>query len=503
MDRPNILYVMTDQQRFDTIAALGNPIIYTPNLDRLVRHGIAFTNAYSSCPVCVPARYNIRTGCEPPRAGVFSNGPFDLIPGQPEDIEERCGPFLARRLGQLGYRTFGIGKFHSSHRDLGYETFLRTEELFGSPEARANDAFASFIAREHPAFDFIEQLHGERTEMYYMPQTSPLPAEITYEAWAADRAIEQVARTDGRPWFGFVSFIGPHPPFAPPIPYNRLYDPDRMPDPLCGGREADHADEQIPWMNYFIWGDDISPACARCLKARYYGEITYIDACVGRILDAVEARPDAGNTLICFFTDHGDMLGDHHAWQKECFFEASCHVPFLLSWPARFAGEQRREELVSLTDLFALATGAAGSVETRDGIDVLGLLDGQVKPRDCYVGMYEVPGSPLFKCMVRWREWKYIFMANGGREQLFNLAEDPHELHNRVADRPEVAEELRACAVYSLSVPNADRALEHGRLKVFPFRPRPLQRVYQMDGSRGVRGFPEHPSKVLKSQEER
>jgi choline-sulfatase len=276
-----------------------------------------------------------------------------------------------------------------------------------------------------------------------------------------------------------------------------------MPDPLCGGREADHADEQIPWMNYFIWGDDISPACARCLKARYYGEITYIDACVGRILDAVEARPDAGNTLICFFTDHGDMLGDHHAWQKECFFEASCHVPFLLSWPARFAGEQRREELVSLTDLFALATGAAGSVETRDGIDVLGLLDGQVKPRDCYVGMYEVPGSPLFKCMVRWREWKYIFMANGGREQLFNLAEDPHELHNRVADRPEVAEELRACAVYSLSVPNADRALEHGRLKAFPFRPRPLQRVYQMDGSRGVRGFPEHPSKVLESQEER
>jgi choline-sulfatase len=162
-----------------------------------------------------------------------------------------------------------------------------------------------------------------------------------------------------------------------------------------------------------------------------------------------------------------------------------------------------------LTDLFALATGAAGSVETRDGIDVLGLLDGQVKPRDCYVGMYEVPGSSLFKCMVRWREWKYIFMANGGREQLFNLAEDPHELRNCISapnsgefGYEAVAEELRACAVYSLSVPNADRALEHGRLKAFPFRPRPLQRVYQMDGSRGVRGFPEHPSKVLESQEE-
>ena len=88
----------------------------------------------------------------------------------------------------------------------------------------------------------------------------------------------------------------------------------------------DHADEQIPWMNYLIWADDINDMQARALKARYYGEISFIDQCLGRILDSVESRTDAENTLICFFSDHGDHLGDHHAWQKERFFEASCHV---------------------------------------------------------------------------------------------------------------------------------------------------------------------------------
>ena len=108
--------------------------------------------------------------------------------------------------------------------------------------------------------------------------------------WAADRAVEQIAAAGPEPYFGFVSFIGPQPPFAPPLPFNRIYDPDRMPDPVVGDIETDHMDEQIPWMNRIIWASEINDAHARVLKARYYGEITYIDACLGRILDAVEAR---------------------------------------------------------------------------------------------------------------------------------------------------------------------------------------------------------------------
>ncbi len=101
---PNILFIMTDQQRADTIAALGNPHIYTPNYDRLVARGIAFTNAYSPCPVCVPARLTIRTGCDAPTTGVYSNAGPKLVEGQPEKNEDRCGPYLARTMTQRGYQ---------------------------------------------------------------------------------------------------------------------------------------------------------------------------------------------------------------------------------------------------------------------------------------------------------------------------------------------------------------------------------------------------------------
>ena len=487
---PNILYIMTDQQRADTIAALGNSLIRTPNLDRLVRRGAAFTQAYSSCPVCVPARYTVRTGCEPYTTGFYSNGRPVPVTGQAATVEGRCGPYLARRLNQLGYRTFGIGKFHTMphDEDLGYEVHLHTEELWGSPQMRTWDSYAGFIQREHPEFAFVEQLHGERTEMYYMPQTSPLPAELTVEGWVADRAVEQLWASDARPYFGFISFIGPHPPFAPPIPYNRMYGPDCMPDPIRGVPEVDAMDEQITWMNHAIWADGIGDARARVLKARYFGEISYIDACLGRILDAVEARPDADDTLICFFSDHGDHLGDHSAWQKESFFDAACRVPFLVSWPRRLAGSARCNDLVCLTDLFGIATSAAGCPELRDGCDVLGVLEGRAAPREHLFGFYGEPGTPLFKIMARQGPWKYIYLANGSREQLFNVDEDPFEVRQLLTDQPDVAAHLRAVATAEVAAHAGTRpALAGSVLAGFPFAARPAERIYQLDTSQGIR----------------
>lgn len=499
-NRPNVLFVMCDQLRADAIAALGNGRIHTPNLDRLVKRGVSFPHAYSTCPVCVPARYTIRTGCEPPTTAVYHNGGPKPTASQPKKMEDRCGKYLARTMRGLGYRTFGIGKFHTVPwtEDVGYETQLYSEELYGTAARRKRDHYAAFIAREHPEYDWLEGLMGERTEMYYMPQMSAMPAEIAVEGWAADRAVEQIRKNDRRPYFGLVSFVGPHPPLAPPIPFNRMYDPDRMPNPIRGDQAVDLMDEHLTWMNHAIWAEDINDPHARVLKARYYGEISYIDQCLGRILDEVESRRDADNTLICFFSDHGDHMGDHRAWQKESFFEASCNVPFLLSWPKRIDGNARREELVCLTDLFGIATGAAGRLEKREGVDVLGILSDKARPREHVVGCYETPGTRLFKVMVRDKEWKYIHMANGGREQLFNLIEDPDEQRQRIDDEPRMAARLRRAAVKALSRPNADRALRDGKLRAFPFKPRALRRIYQFDRSRGVKGFPKNPADVLK-----
>ena len=502
MPEPDVLFIMADQQRFDTIAALGNPHIYTPNLDRLVRRGVTFEKAYSTCPVCIPARYTIRTGCEPPTTRSFSNGLCDPVAGQAETIPGRCGPYLAQVMKRLGYRTFGIGKFHTIPWDepIGYDVHLHGEELYKSPDQRSRDSYAAWIAREHPEFDFIEALMGERTEMYYMPQMSPTPAELGVERWAADRAVEQIAAGGGRPYFGFVSFIGPHPPLAPPIPFNRMYDPDRMPNPVRGDLQTDHMDERIPRMNHAIWAEDINDPHARVLKARYYGEISYIDECLGRILDAVEAGGQADNTLICFFSDHGDHLGDHHAWQKSTFFESACHIPLLVSWPDRLPAETRRTELACLTDLFGLATSAGGEPQLREGRDLLGIVDGTAPPRECLVGLHSQPGTRQFKIMVCREGWKYIFMANGGREQLFHLTEDPDELRNLADAKPDIAARLRADAVAACRAPGADDALSGGKLHAFDFQRREPRRVYQFDRSRGVMGFPEHPGDVLRGR---
>jgi arylsulfatase len=288
------------------------------------------------------------------------------------------------------------------------------------------------------------------------------------------------------------------------VPFNRMYDPDRMPNPIRGDPATDLMDEQVRWMNYLIWADDISPARARALRARYYGEISYIDDCLGRILDAVEARPDADNTLICFFADHGDHLGDHGAWQKESFFEASCHVPFLVSWPAALPAGERREELACLTDLFGIATRAAGEAEVRDGVDLLGAVAGEAPARHWVTGMYGEPGTSLFKMMVRDPDWKYIYFANGGLEQLFDMRNDPEELRNLADTSPDVVQRLRAVAVAACDVPGARDALdtEHD-LRAFPQEERPLTRIHQFDTSRGVSGFPERPEDALHAYRQR
>jgi choline-sulfatase len=499
-NRPDILFIMTDQQRFDTIAALGNSHIYTPNMDRLVRRGISFSNAYATCPVCVAARYTIRTGCEPATTRVFSNAKAAPAAGQAKEMEARCGAYLGRTMAGLGYRTFAIGKFHTQpwNEDVGYETVWRNEENY-RPLTREGDDYAASLAREHPEFNFLEQPLGERTEMYYLPQRSPLPAELGAEWWAAAHAIEEIDKTDdSRPFFGFVSFVGPHPPLAPPIPFNRMYNPDRMPEPVAGDIDEDHIDEEIPFMRYAIWADAINPALAKIVKARYYGEITYLDHCLGRILDAVEARSNSDNLLICFFSDHGDLLGDHHGWQKQNFFEAACRFPLLLSWPAMLPDNTVRNELISLADLFGIATGVAGACELREGIDILKMLRGECAPREHLVGMVEVPGSQDFKVMVVTSEWKYIFMANGGREQLFNLKRDPNELSNCLHSFSAIRDDLYALAVKACGVPGAADALDGDKLRVFPFRERARTRVYQFDRSRGVVGFPEKPEDALK-----
>lgn len=479
---------MCDQFRYDCIRALGNSPLQTPNLDRLVKRGVSYEQAYSSCPVCIPARYSIRSGLEAYTMGCYCNEQ-PIAPRGKEGcrVDDWSGAYLPKTMTELGYRTFGIGKFHTfpdQYEPLGYEVHIHTEEMWDSPELREKDGFAKYISEEHPEYAYVEQMHGERTNMYYAPQVSSFPAEHTVEAFVAKKTIEQLQVEDARPFFGLVSFIGPHPPCAPPIPYNRYYDPDGMNNPVKGTVEDDHIDEQIPWMNYIVYADEINDAWARNLKTRYYGEITYIDSCIGKILDAVEQREDENNTMICFFADHGDMLGDHHAWQKECFYEPSVKIPFIVSYPPLFAPNTRSQDLVSLTDLFGLATKLAGKRELRDGIDIV------EDTREFLFSFYGRPKTRRFKVMVRYKQYKYIFMANGGREQLFDLEQDPNELYNLAQKQREIASLLQEKVLQKCKEETDLQCMVHtDKLVTYSFEARPLSRLHQFDFSSGVTGF--------------
>jgi choline-sulfatase len=272
-----------------------------------------------------------------------------------------------------------------------------------------------------------------------------------------------------------------------------------MPDPVLGDREMDHLDDRIPAMNDTIWATDehgtVDDLRRRTCWARYCGEITYIDAQIGRILDAVEARPDAENTVICFVSDHGEHLGDHHAWQKESFFEQSTRIPFLLSWPAELPAGETRDDLVCLTDLFGIATRAAGEPEPRDGIDVIGSIEGDRDARTRLLGYYGEPGTRRFKVMVREDDWKYVFMANGGREQLFDLGQDATETENRASSCETVRNRHREVATVALERDGVEEALVDGDLRSFDFERFDRSRIEQFNHP--VSGFPQDPADVL------
>jgi len=471
-ERPNVLFVMTDQQRFDTISALGNADIHTPNLDRLADRGVACTNAYTPAPICVPARHCVRTGSEPTTTGYWGNDKRDAA-----HLEDRCGPFLARAMQERGYRTFGVGKFHTTpyDLDLGYETHLRRKQY---EEDTGND---------------LQTALGRSDAMHLLPQTNRYPPDETFAAWATDRAVELLDADDDRPFFGLVSYMWPHLPFAPPVPYDRLYNPDRLPSPIRADRELDHMDDMIPKNNRSFWNerrDAISDLTARNIKAHYYGMITLVDRQIGRLLDAVEAREDAENTLIAFVSDHGELLGDHHGWQKTAMFEQSARVPFLVSWPAELPEGETCDELVSLLDLFGLATGAAGDLDTRDGIDLLGMLDGSAAPRERLFAYHEQPSMPAsLTVMVREDDWKYVHVANGGREQLFDVARDPAETEQLLDEHPEVADRLHAAAVERLRERGCREHVEGDRLRSVPYRP--------LDEVRRGGGYPADPADLL------
>lgn len=423
-EQPNILLVMTDQQRRDTIAALGNPIIRTPTLDRLVREGSAFTSAYTPSPVCVSARCALLTGLPPHVSGCTDNMAMP---------QERAS--LMEQLRDRGYQTHGVGKMHftpDSTKMWGYESRDISEEI--TPLDNTSDDFCAFLREQ--GYEHVHEPHGVRSEMYYIPQPSQLPADLHNTAWVADRSIDFLERRDrSRPFFMWSSFIKPHPPFETPTPWNKLYRTAAMPAPF----RPEGFESLLTFWNYFqnrykYRDSGYDPLLARTIRAAYYACISFIDFHVGRIFEAL--GDDIDNTLIVYTSDHGELLGDYGSYGKRSMLNAAVGIPMLVRQPGVFEAGQCVESPTSLIDLWPTFLTAAGASADQasvspEGID-LAALAANPDARDMAYSQISHGQRGLY--MAASRDLKYVYSAADGRELLFDLQTDPEETRNMVGN---------------------------------------------------------------------
>ena len=424
-DRPNILWICTDQQRWDTIHSLGNEHIRTPNLDRLVASGVAFTRAYCQSTICTPSRASFLTGMYPDTVHACING---------NERWADAAPLVTATLADAGYDGGLSGKLHLStayaHRPEvrpehdGYRRFWFSH---GPSQAIGQgNQYTDWVSAQGDDYDaFIRDL-------------GYTPADRHQTTWCADRAIEFVSEERDGPWFFSLNCFDPHPPFDPPKEYLDRFDIDALPGPLF--RDCDlEAQQRLSDANF--QSESVHPDVfdGKREQARYWAQIELIDENVGRMLDALEASGQRDNTIVIFTSDHGDMVGDHGLRNKGCrFYEGLTRVPLIVSCPDRFEQGLRSDALVELTDIAPTLLELAGlSVPERMvGRSLLPILTGQAEPEEhrefvrCVFYAALCEGPQTYATMIRDERFKLVVYHGLGVGELFDLKEGPGEFDN-------------------------------------------------------------------------
>jgi len=460
MQKPNILLILTDQQRFDTIGALGSPNIKTPALDRICKAGTAFTSAYSPSPVCVPARCSLHYGQYPMHTGCYDND--WKMPAR--------RPSFMKVLTDAGYRTHGIGKCHfvpDKHAMRGFQTREVQEEV----PPRDSDDYTHLL--EKKGWGELPEPHGVRGEMYYVPQVSQLPAQLHPTQWVGDRSVAFIKKQKDRkkPWMLFSSYIHPHPPFAPPAPWHKLYRSFNLPHPNVPKDPESLQTYANRQQNRYKYRDQgLDKHLVRNIKAHYYACISFIDHQVGRILDTLEETGQLENTLILFSSDHGELLGDYNCFGKRSMHDACARVPLLAALPGRFKKGKRCDAPASLVDLMPTMLAAAGCDAeglAMDGVDLHTLLD-ESSTRDAVFSQYRAEGTAIYTMVTD--RWKYVYSAPDRKEFLFDRVNDPLETRNRagLASTRKTLEKLRARTIAWLKAGGESAALEGDGWRRYP-----------------------------------
>jgi len=437
-NRPNILYIMTDQQRYDSLGSVGQTICRTPHLDRLSSEGIRFDNAYSICALCSPARTSMLTGQYPHHHRMWNNN--DMMQWAVRDLPDDVR-LISQDLVDEGYNCGYSGKWHCGENKVPTTYGFQGMDVpnYGNPYS--TDEYAEYIRKRG-----LQRPQRVNPEHPWAGGKLSGPPEAGAPYFVAEFALDLMRRFSeerdrtGKPFMLFVSFWGPHHPCFIPEPYASMYDPARVElwenlHEELSGKPAIHS-RFTP--SFYPEAPKLSDDTWRQLIAWYWGFCTYVDDQIGRLLDALDAMGRKEDTAVLFSTDHGDTTGSHGGmWDKGPFmYEETYHIPLIARVPGMTKPESTCDHLVSNMDLATTVLDLAGLAipDSHDGRSLVPLFeDPGAEWRDDLMCEFHGHRFLYSQRMVRWDRYKYVFNAPDW-DELYDLERDPWEMTNLIND---------------------------------------------------------------------
>ncbi len=441
--RPNVLWITTDQQRFDTIGALGYPHMHTPNLDRIVDSGVGFSRAYCQSPICTPSRASFMTGKYPSAVHQNRNGAAYFPPGYREE------PLLVSKLlANAGYDCGLVGKLHlASNRgrreersDDGFQYYQYSTRP-DDPTFLHEDYHLWLIAKGQEPANVLGRKAKERHghERFFPPSSDDdgTLAPLHQATWCAEKATEFITTPREDPWLLCLNFYYPHPPFDPPWEFYRRFEPSSLPRPHYLDSDLENQ-AKLSGITFQTDARRPDERDIQLVRAAYYAMIELVDEQIGRLLEVLADSGELEQTLIIFNSDHGEMLGDHGLTRKGCrFYEGLVRVPLLWSWPSSLAEGLVSDALVELTDIAPTVLEIVGLDIPRQmhGRSLLPILTGQSAPdhhrehvrSEYYDGQ---GGESMFGTMYRDLRWKLVVYHGHPFGELYDMDNDPGEFTN-------------------------------------------------------------------------
>lgn len=421
---PNIIWIMTDDQRQDSLRCYGSSWVHSPNLDALAESGVRFNHAVVQSPICAPSRSSMLTAQYPHSVDVMAHE---------DTISEHAYP-LTLVFANHGYQVVNVGKVHMP----GGTPFPKKIKVSSSRSKIAN----SF---EWKTKEYDAQEHGvyKLNDWLIVAGTYPLPEEETEQSYAVSTAIRFMEEDLREPFFLRVSIIAPHTPVLPPRPYDKMYDPNSIPLLLPSQRELNSKPQfERTVMQDYSGSTGTPEAEIRKAWASYYGFCASVDHQIGRLLDAVERNGLRENTLIVFCSDHGVQMGEHGLFFKRNFYEQTILSPLIFSLPGQLPEGAAIDEQVELIDLLPTLLDITGHPVRKgvQGRSLLPLIRGRGKGREITFSELDHSRSYYEKLrensgrlvMARTNEWKLVYFYGKEEKQgsLYNLASDPGETRN-------------------------------------------------------------------------